>query len=370
MNGMRTKEYIRKVVKEKGIPYFDICVSKGGDTVLRYFCGEGITGKELLYMWSMSKPLTAACAMKLAEEGKLALEDPVEKYLPAYAEAFLTDEKGARIPVQNKMTVRHLLTMSGGLDYDGNKLPIKALKKRGNADTLEFVNAFVRSPLCFEPGERFQYGFCHDVLGAVIEVASGKRFSEYMQEALFAPLGMENSGFHLEKTREVTGQYSVFSDGKIYRTEQENHLVFGDNYDSGGAGVISCVDDYAKFAKMLASGGVGEDGKRILKKSTLEQIRSAQCAEISVQNSFTCIQGQDYGYGLGMRTRTVAAEWGLPVGEFGWDGAAASYLMVDPVNRISVVIGMNLLNWPPVFEGEHLRIVEQVYADMREEGLF
>ena len=164
-------------------------------------------------------------------------------------------------------------------------------------------------------------------------------------------------------------QCSATKDGKVERTDKQNWLVFGDNYDSGGAGVLSTVEDYVKFAKMLALDGVSVDGKRIIGKESLELIRAPQCEKMGVQNAFTCIQGGEYSYGLGVRTRKNATEWGLPVGEYGWDGAASSYLMVDPVNGISIVMGMNMLDWPNNFEREHLRIVEKVYADLHEAGI-
>ena len=369
MKGTKTKAFIEKTLMQKGIPYLDICVSKGGETLFRDFYGEETTGKELLFMWSMSKPLTVVGVMKLVEEGKLSLDDPVEKYIPTYANTFLLDENGNRVPTKNKMTVRHLFTMSGGLTYNGGTDPILAVKAKKDACTLDFVKAFVETPLSFEPGERFQYSLCHDVLAAVAEVVSGKRFSQYMQDVLFAPLGMENTGYHLERTCAVKAQCRVSCDGEVKPTNDNNGLIFGDNYDSGGAGVLATVDDYVKFAKMLARGGVSVDGKRIIKEETLELIRSPQCAHMNVQNTFTCIQGDDYAYGLGMRTRKAPTAWGLPIGEYGWDGAAASYLMVDPVNGVSVVIGMNMLDWTNNFADGHLRIVEKVYADLHDEGI-
>ena len=129
MNGKNTKKYLNETLGAKGIPYFDICVSKGGEELFRYTYGEETTGKELLYIFSMSKPLTVVGAMKLVEAGKLGLDDPVEKYLPEYAHTFLENEKGERIPTKQKMTIRHLFTMSGGLTYNGCTEPVLAVKK-------------------------------------------------------------------------------------------------------------------------------------------------------------------------------------------------------------------------------------------------
>lgn len=372
MKGERTKGYINSLLSQKGIPYFDISVSIGHTPVLRYYTSlDGkATGKEQLFFYSCTKPLTVSCAMRLVEEGKLCLDDEVSKYLPAYADTFVLDGDGQRIPTKTKMTVKHLLTMTGGLSYDKGAEPIVDLAResKGKADTLAFVNSFVKSPLSFQPGERFQYSLCHDVLGAVIQVASGKKFSEYMQEVIFEPLGMKNSFFHREGV-EIADLYNCFPDKVIRPVEKKNNLIFGENYDSGGAGVIGCVEDYARFARVLANGGTSEKGYRLLQEETLQEIRKEQLASFTINNTFTVVQGADYGYGLGMRTRLKETKWGLPVGEFGWDGAAGSYLMIDPVRKISIVMGMHVLSWPTCFIGEHLAIVQRVYEDMRAEGL-
>ena len=123
------------------------------------------------------------------------------------------------------------------------------------------------------------------------------------------------------------------------------------------------------FADLLACGGESKNGYRLLKRETVELLRQETIASLGVDNSFTCVQGDDYGYGLGVRVRKRATDWGLPVGEFGWDGAAGTYIMADPINKISIVIGMHLRGWPNVFKGEHLRLVQCVYEDMKEEGI-
>lgn len=372
MNGKNTKLYTEKLIADKGIPYLDICMSKGEKILFRHFASKDrkATGRERLFLFSCSKPLTVIGAMRLIEEGKLGLDDEVEKYLPAFANAFTLDERGNRLPVKTKMTVRHLFTMSGGLSYNTQTEEICKVKAQtdGKGTTEEFVNAFARTPLLFDPGERFEYSLCHDVLAAVAEKAAGKRFSQYMQEAVFSPLGMQDTGFHTESAG-MADMYFCQPSGDIKQMEPQNGLVLGENYDSGGAGVIGTVDDYVKFAQALACDGVANNGYRLIGAETLKAVRTPQHTAMSVKNSFTCIQGEDYAYGLGMRTRKKETEWGLPVGEFGWDGAAGTYLMVDPERKISVVIGMHLMEWPHVFVGEHLQLVKCLYEDMRAEGL-
>lgn len=365
MNAKKTKAHIDKLIAKKDIPYLDFSISVGDKEVFRYYASkeDKATGKEMLWLYSATKPMTVVGAMRLVEEGKLSLDDEVAKYIPAFKDSFLADGT----PTKNKVTVRQLFTMSGGLSYHVLGEPYNSLIQGAgkNATTFEIINALGEAPLLFEPGERFEYSLCHDVLAAVVEAASGKRFAKYMDEVIFQPLGMNNTGFHIEKEVALAPQYAS-AGGKISQIPNKNFLVFTDNYDSGGAGAISCVEDYAKFARALALGGVAENGYRLIGEKSLEQIRTCQYASIGVQNTFTCVQGADYGYGLGVRVRKTPTQWGLPEGEFGWDGAAGTYLMVDPVNKISVVIGMHLRGWPEVFTDEHLNLVRCAYEDLGE----
>lgn len=362
------KKLIDSLIKEKGLPYIDVCAWQAHKPVFRYgYNREGeVTGKEPLFLYSATKPMTVVCAMRLIQEGKLALDEPVSKYLPAYARAYTQNEKGERVALKEPMRIWHLFTMTAGLTYNTKTPSIVALQKSNPlAGTVDFVNTFVDEPLSFPCGERFQYSLCHDVLGAVIERASGKRFSEYMNETLFSPLGMRDTAFHLDTAREMTKQYMANVDGSIEEMARENSLVFGANYDSGGAGLCGCVDDYILFADALACNGEAYNGHRILEKSSLDALTDTRVGEISMKNSYTCVQGHDYGYGLGVRVRMKDTDWGLQKGEFGWDGAAGTYLMVDREKQISVVIGMHVRSWPHVFTGEHLRIVEALYRAIK-----
>ena len=354
---MNADRKIYGILQSAGVPYAVVRVYK--DHCCLYALNYCATGKEKLNMYSCTKPVTAVCGLKLIENGVISFNDPVAKYIPAARDAYVIKD-GRKKSVGKKMTVEHLFTMSSGLSYTVNITEL--LKKTENAPSTEqVINELFKAPLMFEPGERFMYGFSHDVLGLVIEKASGRPFSEFVKKTVFEPLDMFDSGFH--NTLDVMGQYRYIN-GALMPLGSENTMSMGKNYESGGAGLISTAEDYIKFADMLASNGTGYNGYRILSEDTVRLMRSCKMKDLSINNSFTCIQGSDYDYGYGVRVRTNAAEWGLPAGEFGWDGAAGSYMMVDPVNRISVVIGMNLLSWTDVFLGKHLEIVKSVYSEI------
>lgn len=362
-----TKNYIDGLVFDKKIPYIDVCVIKNGLPVFRYLSGDGreeLTGKENLLIYSATKPLTVVCVARLIEEGKLFLDDKVSKYLPEYNDVFLLDEKGNKVAPKTDITILHLLTMTAGLtyDYDSYKVREEVEKRSGDMSTIEVAKHFTKTPLAFSPGEDRKYSLCHDVLGAVIEVVTGKKLSEYMEEIIFKPLGMKNTSFS-EKGIELANQYECSLDGEVNKVESQLWFKFSPSYESGGAGLISTVEDYSLFATALSEGGE-VNGYRLLKKESIEMIKKERLKAFSVESKFTCVQGSDYGYGLGVRTRTKKTEWGLPNGEFGWDGAGGTYLLVDTENKINVVIGMSLLNWPVIFKGEHLYLVERIYKQL------
>lgn len=356
---MNLDRIIYGILQDAGIPYAAVRIYK--DHCCLYSLNYCATGKEKLNMYSCTKPLTAVCGLKLIENGVISFSDPVARYIPAAAEAYVTVDGKKKIVGEN-LKIEHLFTMSSGLSYGINGEVKELLKKTNNsATTEEVISAMFKAPLMFEPGNRFMYGFSHDVLGLVIEKASGRPFSKFVKRNIFEPLDMYDSGFH--NTPDVMGQYR-YTDGKIEALGNENTMSLGENYESGGAGLISTAEDYIKFADMLASNGTGYNGYRVLNEETVKLMHTEKMKNLNVKNSFTCIQGDDYDYGYGVRVRTKATEWGLPAGEFGWDGAAGSYVLIDPVNRISVFIGMNLLAWTDVFTGKHLEIVKAVYNEI------
>jgi CubicO group peptidase (beta-lactamase class C family) len=241
--------------------------------------------------------------------------------------------------------------MAAGFDYDLRKPPMRELlASNPNATTIEVVNSFVKSPLCFEPGEKFNYSLCHDVLGAIIEAVSGKRFSEYLKENIWQKLGMERTSFGIKPNSGAVqcARYTYANDELVY-DPNKNVFSLSDNYESGGAGISTCVYDYSLFADAMANGGVGASGERILKAETIDMMRTEQLSKHLKDPTFIF---DDYGYGLGVRTQvTKCCGSKSPIGEFGWDGAAGSYIMMDTENRLSIFFAMNVLNWPLLIDG-------------------
>ena len=369
-------EYIDMLHNGKGVPSCGLIVYKNHEKIYEYFTGYEDTektkpanGDTLYFMYSCTKPVTVTAGMILWERGLLDLDAPVEKYLPEFKNVYLLKD-GERVKPENTMTVRHLFTLSAGLDYNLDTEPIKeAIKKSNNTiTTREMMKAILASPLSFEPGERFQYSLCHDVLACVIESVSGMRFSDFMRENIFEPLGMKNTKFYVpaeEKEERMANLYK-WDEGVIRKFSKNNRYNFSPNYESGGAGLTSCAADYAIFADAMACGGVAKNGYRLLKPETIELMkRNALMGFISHPETFSTCVGSGYTYGLGVRVladKTSGAK--APLGEFGWDGAAGSCFTADTDNGIGMIYVQHMFMWPHAEGGDvHVKMRNIFYEE-------
>lgn len=199
----------------------------------------------------------------------------------------------------------------------------------------------------FEPGTRWNYSFCHDVLAALVEVVDGRRFSTYIKDEITGPLGLKDTGFDLSSEQEsrLAPQYEYDKElGKPIRKD-ENIARFGSEYESGGAGLFSTVNDYAMFLNTLTNLGTSSNNIRILSPASVELMRTDHLTE-STRGDFSWEQMAGYGFGLGVRTHISATKSGSlsSIGEFGWSGAAGCLAIIDPISQLTVMYGQQLLN--------------------------
>lgn len=348
------------------IPSADIIVMQDHRQLYRYMNGvcdkEGqkpVSAQTQYYMYSCTKPITVVTALTLLERGKIRLDDPVAKYLPEYGQMYLLRD-GKKIYVEKKMTLRHLFTMSAGLSYD-LRLPSvqELLAADPMADTRSMARAFAQQPLQFFPGERFLYSVCHDVLGAVIEVASGMSFGDYMKQAVLDVAGMTHT-FFAQKNHIPDALCAQYLWWKQYGFEysMENQYVLSERYQSGGAGLVSTTEDYALFCDMLACGGVCQNGNRVLHPETIALLQTPQCSE-GMEKTFNCASGPGYTYGLGVRVRCDGMGHD---GEIGWDGAAGALVFADPAMHLSIAYTQHVLHWVDLAGYIHRPMRDAVYA--------
>ena len=356
-------------IKSKKMPSADILIYKDHKEIYRGTFGtkdaEGkipLRGDELYFLYSATKPITCVGAMRLVERGVISIDDPVYKYIPEYKDLTYLD-KGEVKKCTKVMTIRHLFAMRGGLTYNLNMPSFKELVAREpDAGTVDVVKSFAATPLSFEPGTRYQYSLCHDVLGAVIEVASGMKFGEYMKKEVFEPLGMTKTTFHVTddmlpqfatQYRLENGEYTPVPLTCVYKLTK--------NYESGGAGLVSCVDDYIKFADAMANNGKAANGYQLLRPETVDLMRVNQ-NEVNLLLPGPVRPGLGYGFGMRMMIDKRLANSNAPCEfEFGWDGAAGTYVTMDAHHHICAVYFQHVLGHGWVYTDVHPVIRDTAY---------
>ena len=345
---------LRREVEQGRVVGASALVLRRGEEL--YFNAFGMADRErgipmardtICRLFSMSKPVTAAAVMMLAERGELDLWDPISKYLPCFGGQKVWSESQGEIPAQRDNTIYDLLNMTSGITYPdlsiepGRRMDqvVRGLierRKRGErVDTQEYMRGIASVPLCFQPGEAWMYGFSADVLGGVVETVSGKSFGEFLKAELFDPLEMLDTGFFVpdDKLVRFARHYEMTQEGNLI-PYTECHLgeYYGEDvaFESGGAGLVSTLDDYSHFAAMMTAGG-SYKGRRILGRKTVEFMGKNRLTERQKQ-TYIWDSTRGYGYGCLMRVLEDQGAAGLnaSLGEFGWDGWTGNYVSMDP----------------------------------------
>ncbi|MEK3921200.1 MULTISPECIES: serine hydrolase domain-containing protein [Paenibacillus] len=355
------------------IPWAEVLVMHRNDTVFHYRNGYAnleektpIGDGAIFNLYSMTKIMTCVAGLQLVERGEMLLSDPLSDYLPEYADMTVKKtmangeirlEKATRA-----ITVRDLFTMTAGFSYDvGNPSIQEAVKRTdGTLPTRDFARALAKEPLLFEPGTHWNYSMCHDVLGALIEVVSGKSFGTYLRDEITGPLGMNDTAFNLndEQQKRLIPQYAYNDELEKAVRMDGNGFRVGTELESGGAGLLSTVSDYARFLKALTGFGTSPEGVRILSQASVELMRTDHLNEMT-RGDYSWDHMYGYGYGLGVRTHISKAGSGSlsPLGEFGWSGAAGCMAIIDPDSELTVMYAQHLLNSQEPYVQRRLRNV-------------
>jgi CubicO group peptidase (beta-lactamase class C family) len=299
---------------------------------------------------SMSKPITSVAVMMLYEEGRFQLKDPISGFIPEFRGAkVLVSGQGSpeqTVPVKREITIRHLLTHTSGLTYQWDPRVGPKLKEAGithgllqDEDLLgDDMKKLARIPLAHQPGEAWTYGLSVDVLGRLVEVASGMSFDEFLRKRIFEPLQMKDTCFFLpqEKCSRLAAVYAPDPNETLKRLGNgvigEGPFVCSVSYPcegprcyfSGGGGLCSTISDYARFAQMLCNGGE-LDGVRLLSPTTVKMMTTDQVGELK----------SDSGFGLGFGvTRTLCEGELTSVGAYRWGGFWYTTFFVDPAQEM------------------------------------
>lgn len=326
----------------------------------------GVDREDSIYrIFSMTKPIIAVGIMILMERGMLELGEAVSKYFPGFSNQKVWNN-GTLLDVKREVTIRDLLNMTSGIPYVGTTNESEKrigiilqdiLHKLANGkkpELEEFCNQIGQVPLVFQPGERWYYGYSADILGGIIQVVSKKSLGTFLKEEIFEPLGMEDTGFMIDVSKkerlamcftEEQQTEDAFTQKVSLREATKKELLalaLGEAteepiLESGGGGLYSTLEDYSKFATMLLKKGtLGEN--QILGRKTVEFMTSNQMTPVQKESIFMkSIVGYGYGNLLRIMIDKGEAVSNGSIGEYGWDGMAGTYFMVDPQEELILI---------------------------------
>lgn len=367
----RIDHVVQEYIVNEQIPGVVVFIARNGKIVMHKAYGSYDSDKktplkkdDIFRIASQTKAITSVAIMMLYEEGKILLDDRISKYIPEFAKPQVlktfnsADTTYTTEPAKSEITIRHLLTHTAGLDYASigsndfkaiyAKAGIHAGLGTSNGYSKDNVLALAKMPLKHHPGEKFTYGLNTDVLGYLVEVVSGMSLDEFFRQRIFNPLSMNDTYFYLPKEKhqrlvelytEKDGKLSLAKD--ILNEADPDYPKNAGTVHSGGAGLCSTIEDYAKFLQMLVNGGV-YNGQRILSRKTIELMIANQLSD-AITDTFQ--------FSLGFSVETAKNDHLNPatIGSFSWGGAFSTSYWADPKEKL---VGLMFIQLFPNTRGD------------------
>src|SRR3954469_17160521 len=375
----RVQEAVARHIEAKDVSGAVTLVARRGKVV--EFAAQGLADIEsrkpmlkdsIFRLASMSKPITAVAVMMMIEEGKVRLTDRVSAFIPEFRNMKVAVAKGTTNPVQmpafgrggppapppefdlvpaaREITVKDLLTHTSGLMSGGVSGAEQAkLAPRSPNDTLaNYIPKLAQTPLDFQPGTLWRYSglYGFDVLARIVEIVSGQPYDQFLQQRIFTPLGMKDTGFAptQERMARVATVYQRTREGALAPAANANQLISG-TYFSASGGLMSTAEDYLQFAQMLVNGGT-LNGKRLLSPKTVELMTSNHTGDMVNGQFGRPARGMGFGLGVQVWLDPVAADRRVSPGSFGWEGAYGTHQVMDPAEKVVEIIMMQGANGP------------------------
>lgn len=336
----------------------------------------------IVRIYSMTKPVVSAALMQLVERGAVALDQPVSEFLQAWRDQRVwvagSGETMETVAAATPVTLRHLLTHTAGLTYGtrltligGQKVEDPVALRYAQADAaaadglLAYADALGRLPLRYQPGTRWMYSVATDVVGAIVEVAAGAPLGDVLEQQIFAPLGMADTGFFVppEKAARLGACYMATADDPLRLVDDAASSPFlaPPRMESGGGGLLSTMDDYARFAEMLRRRGDGLLAPASVAAMTANQLPGgAELKDIALISDPRLLP-DGMGFGFGLATTLDAKRAGVPAdGDCYWSGAATTVWWVDPARDLTVIFLTQLL--PATAYGFQDWLKRQIYS--------
>jgi CubicO group peptidase (beta-lactamase class C family) len=366
---MQSKAQIDQILRQKSdaaeIPGVVAVAANGSEVIYQGAFGkrdlskpDAMTTDSVFWIASMTKAITTAAAMQLVEQGKLALDAPIGKLLPDLAspqvlEGFDAKGEPKLRPAKGAITLRQLMTHTAGFCYDmWNGDMGTYLTKTGIPGIITCQNAALKTPIATDPGTRWEYGINIDFVGKAVEAVSGKKLDAYLRDHLFAPLGMNDTGFKLTDSmrKRLVGTHARGADGSLSTIEFE--LEQNPEFHMGGGGLYGTAGDYIKFTQMILNRGRG-NGNQLLKPETVVTMGQNHIGDLVVTkmvsaappytNDVDLYPGMVKKWGLSFLINTAKTPEGRSPGSLAWAGLANTYFWIDPARDVSGVILMQVL---------------------------
>ncbi len=358
-------DLLRAAVAAGDVPGVVAAVTTGNDSLYASAQGVRVLGGQapmrfdtVMRIHSMTKPIVGAAAMQLVERGRIGLDEPAAKLIPELGEFKVMEGRDAngeprlRAP-KSPITLRNLLTHSAGFTYDIWNLEMARYCREHNLPRAgSGKDIALRIPLLFDPGERWEYGINIDWAGKLVEAASGQRLGEYLRENLFAPLGMDSTGFYL--TPEMTARLAMVhqrgADGGF--TVNAAPVAQEYEFEPGGGGLYSSPEDYLRFMRMILNAGQG-NGNRVLRPETVALMSKNSMGDLRVrmlptQNPALSLDAEFFpgtpkSWGLSFMINEADAPTGRSAGSLAWAGLANTYFWIDPKRKFAGLLMTQVL---------------------------
>jgi CubicO group peptidase (beta-lactamase class C family) len=347
----RLTAIMARQVQEKKAPGVSMLIARHGKIAYRQSVGAlrpggpPMSDDAIFRIYSMTKPIVSVAAMMLVEEGRVFLADPLSKYIPSFAETKVGVEKGDGldlVPLKRPITVQDLMRHTSGLTYGftgASKVQTLVAssgvgsQKRTLAECIEALAAL---PLMHQPGEVWEYGFSTDVLGRVVEIVESAKLGEILSARVFEPLGMDDTAFFIPRAKLAREATPMSPQVYINMGADPNPMTESPRFESGGAGLLSTIGDYARFVAMLAGGGE-LDGVRILGPRTIRFMANDHLGPHVDRSHALLAPGHGFGLGLCVRLQYGLATTPGSVGDYFWGGWAGTTFRVSPQDSLFAI---------------------------------
>jgi CubicO group peptidase (beta-lactamase class C family) len=345
----RLEATMQREVDARRVPGVTMLIARGGKVAYRGNVGAlrpdgpAMRSDGIFRIYSMTKPIVSVALMTLVEEGKLLLSDPIAKFIPELANPKVGVENNGELEIvaaERPITIQDLMRHTSGLTYAHmgdapvQRLYAKAPLRSQSITSAQFITELAKLPLINQPGAGWDYSHSTDVVGRVIEIVTGQSLGIVLQERILAPLGMRDTGFFAPEAKHDRLAEAFASDPETGAAVRLIETRVAPKFESGGGGLVSTIEDYARFAQMLSLGGA-LDGARILGRKTIDHMASDHLGpKVKIGNEVLLAPGHGFGLGFAVRREAGMAPTPGTPGEYFWGGLAGTYFWIAPAEEL------------------------------------